>query len=572
MSKKRKHADVPETSPFSGLYSRQILRAVIDALDLGEGHILTGRTARRFLRDSTPNGHNRREFFLALGQTLQDMGFVPDLAVRMPLQVPSARVYADAVELAAGRWDTFMSRIRSEGSQDVDVGSAARCFLGLAAVDLGLRLFALNWMAGINVRLPDIPLWAEDNGIGRMLRSRLSDAGLTRGQLAVRLEVSETTVDNWLDGRNWPSREYVDPLALEFACGDPDLATSLAGELRREFALGKLCQLLAEQVGREYLVSSVDAVSSFARDLSEHVGPRFVSEKDRPVVAVALLARGSESSLSGDMLRFLAAGYPDGAWKHGILAATLPWYLAYGLFMKNEGASTSTAAGLAQDYLDVVNESELAEAASVRKAILVALMSEMDSLVPLGPLPGSGHDPLSLFEDGIAQRRRLVERFPSGAEAHSELGSFLGMVGKRTGIRELVDLGLLECRVASGLCPVWDLPAVERGIMLTNFGAHEEALLELEQVGRDLPSLTPHWRFAMGYVLMELARFSEGLEHLEAVIRVGSGHAGAYNHAARCAFGVGDGVRGRRYAKEAHRLGESEVYEAWRRGDYLRWR
>ena len=50
---------------------------------------------------------------------------------------------------------------------------------------------------------------------------------------------------------------------------------------------------------------------------------------------------------------------------------------------------------------------------------------------------------------------------------------------------------------------------------------------------------TPHWWFAMGFVLMELERFSEGLEHLEAVIELRSDYALAYNCAARCAFRMG---------------------------------
>ena len=64
MSKKRKRSAVPDPGPFSGLYSRQILRAVIDALDLGEGHILTGRTARRFFQGSNPNPYDREQIFL----------------------------------------------------------------------------------------------------------------------------------------------------------------------------------------------------------------------------------------------------------------------------------------------------------------------------------------------------------------------------------------------------------------------------------------------------------------------------------------------------------------------------
>ena len=165
-------------------------------------------------------------------------------------------------------------------------------------------------------------------------------------------------------------------------------------------------------------------------------------------------------------------------------------------------------------------------------------------------------------------RRRLAERFQSSPDAHFQLGSLLGRVGQRTGFREFVDEGLVECRIAFGLCPSWDAPGVEPGIILTNFGANQEALEELEQVGLDLPALTPHWHFASGYVLTELERFTEGLEHLERVIEARSDYALAYRYAAHCAFRSGDGVKGREYAKTARRLGDSTEFEAWQRGEY----
>ena len=569
MSKKsKKRTSARESGPFVGLYSRHILRAVVEALDLEEDHILAGRTSRRFLRDSNPNGHNRREFFLALGQTLIDMGFVPDLEPHLPLAVPSAQVYADSIELAAQRWDAFMSRIQSESAWDVDVEDAGRLFVNLAAVDLALRLFALNWIAGVETDLPDVPLWAEENGIGKILRSRLSDAGLTRSQLAARLGVSGTTVDNWLDGRNWPGREHVDSLAMEFAGEDPEVAGPLAAELRRQFALAKLCHGVAMTVGHEHVGVVVEAVAGLARDLSRHVGPRFLSAEERPVIGPALLMAGSEFPLSPALLRFLASGYPDGMWRDVILASAVPWEVTFSLAMKTEGGSKSSAAGLAQDYLDVVEESDREHALTVREAINAALVPLMDAYIPRGPLPIPEHDPVSVLRENLAVRRRLVERFPHSPEAHSQLGSFLGMAGKNTGNRKLVDEGLLECRIASGLCPAWDNPAVERGIMLTNFGLHQEAYDELEQVGRELPVLTPHWRFAMGYVLTELERFTEGLEHLEEVIRVRPDYALAYRYAARCAFKVGNGVKGRDYAKKARRFGDSTEFDAWERGDY----
>ena len=432
----------------------------------------------------------------------------------------------------------------------------------------GLRLFALDWITGVDNRQSETPPWAEENGIGKILRSRLPETGLTRGQLAARLEVSETTVDNWLDGRYWPGREYVDSLVLVFAGGDRDRAGPLAVELRRQLALAKLCHLLSEQMGRDHVVSAVDAVSRFAGDLSNHAAALFVSDEQRAVVGPVLLLGGSEVPLSADMLRFLAAGYQDGGWRDVILVASVPWEVAFGLAMKTEGGSKSTASGLAQDYLDVVDESGRADAMAVREVINSALASQIDAFIPRGPLPVPEHHPVSFLQEGIALRRRLAKRFPSNPDAHLELGSFLGKVGQHTGLRKFVEEGLVECRIVSVLCPAWDSPAVERGIILTNFGLHQEAFDELDRVGQELPELTPHWRFVMGYVLTELGRFSEGLEHLEEVIKVRPDYTLAYRYAAHCAFRLGNEVRGRDYAKRARRLGDSTEFDAWQRGEY----
>ena len=461
-----------------------------------------------------------------------------------------------------------MSRIQSQNSWDVDKVSAYRCFLGLVTVDLALRLLALKWMTNFDVYTADTPEWSEENGIGKILRSLLSNAELTRDQLAARLGVSDTTVDNWLDGRHWPGREYVPALAKELALSDTWPVSSIESQLRRKFALGKICHFLSDAVGREYVLSAIDAVSRFARDLVTHVGPRFVPEKDRPAVAPMLLLAGSEFPLSPHMLRFLASGYPDGGWRDVILVAAVPWEVAFGLAMKTKGGSMSFAAGLAQDYMEVVDESGRASAVAAREAIAASLMTQTDAFVPRGPLPIPEHHPLSVLQEGIELRRQLAERFPDNPEAHFQLGSFLGMAGKWTGVRDFIDQGLVECRIASGLAPDWDVPSVERGIMLTNFDAHQEALRELEQVTREGRSLTPHFRFAMGYVLTELRRFAEGLQYLEEVIQVRPDYALAYRYAAHCAFMVGNRTKGLHFAKTARRLGDSTEFDAWKRGEY----
>ena len=91
-------------------------------------------------------------------------------------------------------------------------------------------------------------------------------------------------------------------------------------------------------------------------------------------------------------------------------------------------------------------------------------------------------------------------------------------------------------KIAAGLLPNWDGPAVECGIILTNIGEHAAALRELEQAQATLSEATPHLRFVTGYVLLMLERYSDALEHLKTVTEVRPDFASAHRYAAQCAF------------------------------------
>ncbi len=172
------------------------------------------------------------------------------------------------------------------------------------------------------------------------------------------------------------------------------------------------------------------------------------------------------------------------------------------------------------------------------------------------------------WQNNIATRRALVRDFPTNREAHFNLGSFLGMLGKWTRRRDLIDEGIKECKIAALLLPEWDAPAVEPAIILANFGAYEESLQELNWAKSVLPAPTPHLEYGFGYTLMMLERYDEALSHLKEVLKAKPDFALALRDAAHCSFKLGDHKNGARYAKKARQFGDPVEYELWRDGTY----
>lgn len=87
-----------------------------------------------------------------------------------------------------------------------------------------------------------------------------------------------------------------------------------------------------------------------------------------------------------------------------------------------------------------------------------------------------------------------------------------------------------------------------------------------------VPSTRGTWavpqRLVTAYVLVELERFSEELEHLEELVLVRPEHALACRYVAYCAFRSGDHVKALDYAKTDRRLWDSTESDAWQWGDY----
>ena len=257
----------------SGLYSGQILGAVVDALDVGEG-VLADKPANRMFSGRSVSETSRKAVFEALGQALVDLGIVPSIDERLRKEpfrddLATADILADVIGVMCVRWDTLMGHTQNRVAPVTDFNGAGREFLRLAAVDIALRMMGFVHFAELDLPEPHVPVWAQPNGIGEILRAHLQEAGLRQYQLAMSLEVSPTTVANWLSGKNSPGRYYLPALARELSSAQGTSASDLEVRLRRQFALARLAETVARAVGWKAMAANVEGVFRIAKLVEE---------------------------------------------------------------------------------------------------------------------------------------------------------------------------------------------------------------------------------------------------------------------------------------------------------------
>ncbi len=556
-------------------YSGEIIGAVVKALDLDHG-ILKERTAQRFLRGQHISERKREEIFKALGEAVVDLGIVPKPAMLERFGTPMSSIIGEAFAATGKRWDALLALTESRSAPIRDDAVVVNGFLRLAVVDFALRIFALARLADLDPPASVTPIWAEDNSRSKLLRDLAKDAGLTREQLAGHLEKSDTSIDNWLDGKIRPTRKNVSALTRALADGNPNVdAEQIEHEVQRQFALAYLTDLLAPVIGRKQVLELSTALYRFVRVIWENVAElERPPLEENPTAEVVALAYGTAHASIFPLLEDLASVEADRVWKNYIMAAAVSWDVAVQQ-IAIEAGSPRTAAGLAQDISDVSetasNRSKDVENGPTykRNAEISKRLTQESSIETIPRIIHGDIRAMSReWQEDVKLRRALVLDFPTDPEAHFNLGSYLGMLGKWTRRRDLIDEGINECKIAWALLPEWDAPAVEPAIILANFGAYDESLQELNWAKSVLPAPTPHLHYGFGYTLMMLERYDQALQHLEEVLKSKADYALALRDAARCSFKLGDHVSGRRYAKRARQFGDPVEYDLWQKGKY----
>ena len=553
----------------------EILGTVVGCL-ASDNENLKSQTARRYFSGDSIKPENQREILSEFAATLVRDGIVPESEVLSGEGLAIADLIARGLENLSEQWNHLVSKLESSTSATARPVDSWFGITRILVPDLALRIFGLLRLVGTQAGPDSARVWMSLRGEAMVLRKHLTGAGLSREDLAAEIQVSDGSVDNWFDGRNPVSiglfNDLVEVLASRQSTGNRQQAT---GEIRREIFFARIFNELVVVFGEE---KSEEIVNTLTRMIAAI--ERDVAKMGRPPIQEMCRAEidcvigGALDRNSGVLLRNIALLEEDPEWKEDLKLATLDWKLqAQRLMARLHQAGTS--AGLAMEYASLFDTET---GSNSLPEIDLEAMQAIDVIAPLMDWEGTSSDfPdftrfIDRFRRYVDDYRRLAQRFPGSAYAHSQSGSMIGKLAEFLPDPGLVEEAIGECKIAAIMHPKWDLPNVEIGIILANHRRFDDAYVELEESLQRMQVATPHFAYTRGYVLENLGRYSEALADYEFVLSHAPDYAIALDGAAHCAFVVSDNKKGMRYAKKAHLRGESKAYTAWRNGEYRKTR
>ncbi|RAL69800.1 hypothetical protein C1G87_0908 [Dehalococcoides mccartyi] len=536
------------------------------ALDISD-EILTGKTAKRYYSGININEFDRKQIYLALGRRLLSSGIVPASPILAQDHISMMQVTALSLIHLAKKWDSLLARIESRSGKVEGYRQATLSFCRLFIIDIALRISAWARLTGLAPPGPASFAWANSNGAGKLLRSTLSTAGITREQFGARVGVTPVSIDNWLDGKIRPSLKNVVNLAEALEVLVPGtFRQTWQKRLQREFTLGYLGDMIASVTGREAVVGLTTSLQRFTRILHEDIDSSLLKQSDGQEILARLLRNGVDAPESRALLLTLVSRENDDKWKRDILASMTSWGLRFEEIAISSAAPHASA-GLAQALpaAALINEKRDGTGEDIERLAATSALQPQDYMrVVSGDLSLI----IEFFTKGIEDRRKIVKAHPTSPRAHMELGSYLGMISRYLRDDHLMVEAIQECKIAAALCPGWDTPLVESGIILGNAGRYADALAELDMAANTMGAVTPHLANCRGYVLLQLKRCEEALRDFETVIQTRPDFGSALDDAAHCAFLIGDRLKAIRYAKMARKYGVSSSFSEWRRGSY----
>ena len=567
-----------ENRAFKLPTSGQVLGEIIRTLNISSD-ILDSRTARRLFEGGDLTETRKFEIINDLAKILVKSGILPKIDITL-LDLPGEdwKLISLAIALQAKMWDEISGQMRSSPLNGIDRKLAQLPYLRLVTIDFSIRLVGILRLAGFTRLDCTEFIWFKEKSFGLLLKRLQFESGLTRDEIALAVEVTDNTVDSWLDGKSYPTETNILRLAGTLSKGKSAIyEETLLTQLRRNYTFCKVGDLLADAVGRENAVDLANHLLTYTHktliglEKYSHLAPR-----DAVVANVSLLVFGSQFISAQDLTTPLWRQETDPVWRADLLASTKNWPERLTMIFQYLQSYPELAKTVKQNFPVSDKEAQL---------IVDKTMEMVQGDLKISPAQGDREgfvyrvkgDAKFSARNRMIQARyaiskddaatallhlwRAVELQPLNAEYHFQLGTELGKIGR-------IDEGIQECNIAVHLNPEWDLPQIEIGVILVNNRKYDEGRNHLEKVARIAGTISVHLAVSLGYARMHCGEFQGALELFDRVLAEKPDHALALDCSAHCCFLLGETDRGIALAKQALKLGASDTYRDWRDGKY----
>lgn len=512
-------------------------------------------------------------------------------------------------------WDEVLSGVRSMSASVVDRGLVCSPFLRLFGIEFALRLMAYNVLAERSLleNPPELD-WAEadgQNGLLLRLLDKLPGGRPGPVEIQRRLEevsahlVSHQAVSQWLSAdpakRSPPKDENLRAIAEWLG---PTLgldAGEVLGGLRRHTGLWRLCDALAQIVGRPTVTQVVDRVVGYATvawPLVEKFGLDQLVESMRETFGVGCLRSGSTGGIAtltgrlengelkpGPLMQYDA----DPLWQTDLLvvgetakmfsvqhddAWLYAWNRKWDKFVQRIQSCLQRAAGLARvqhlfppELLQVGNVELLRMHWSYNRFWLPEWCVLLEAIAQQSPQAdadlseqvASNEEAFGQLDAALDVWQEAVRLAPNDAYKAFRLGALHG---------ELAHIGAAEhwLNKAADLRRGWLLPKLEIARAYLHINRNRQAFDHLSQLGEDIVRTNPFGLILLRESSFRLKKWNLAKQYAEELIAVQDDNAEAYlAHALACRH-LADETKdpkerkhllqtGRESAKQARELG-----------------
>jgi tetratricopeptide (TPR) repeat protein len=482
----------------------------------------------------------------------------------------------------AMQWDHLAGAMRRMSAPVEHHRHAASAYLRLVVIDVAVRVGALLWLLqGPDGRLPK-PTWADDRGAGLLLRAMLERCGErrpTRDEIAGELGTNFKTVDGWLDGQSRPDDGNILRLAKLLSARGAGEEAALAREIRLVFSLEALSHLVADVVGRRWMVEMMVRVVLYANAIPPFLRhstlPRETLDETMQINLVAGTFPKAPAWVP-NMLKHIWRNETDPVWRTDLMVVTESWLrrlqdvamrlepIDEARMMRELGEVPSADALDVMLYMIQANRDEhmanpLYEAATEELMATDPVFASREFKIASAQANSAG-DRLKAIE----LAREAVRLGPTDAENHFRLGALLWQLG------DFAE-GLFECEIAAQLAPKWDRARVEVALALLNQGRDREALQRLEVAKAELPEPTPWLLFILAFLRERAGDIQGAITAYEEQLALDANDGEALDRLAHLYFTVGDTKAAIERSKRANHLGFPTVFRAWE-ADYYKGR